>query len=97
MTEIEKCQIYLRSRQKWFKEKFKHLLNKELKQNNVFEHQVQQAYRDCNIVLRRIEVLQQKYPEGLPIDQLNEVIGIYKNFRFEKIPQIYNLMELNGK
>lgn len=97
MTEIEKCKSYLRSRQEWFKDKFKHILDKELNHNHVFEHRIQQAYRDCNIVLRRIEVLERKYPQGLPIDYMNEVIGIYKNFRFEEIPQLYNFIELNEK
>lgn len=96
MNEINKCKTYLKSRRDWFGEKFGNVIKNDDK-NYVFERRVKQAYRDCNIVLRRVELLEKKHPEGIPPDNVNEIIALYKNFRFETIPKLYNLIETLGK
>ena len=76
------------------REKYKDILDKNLHET-VLDKRVQETYRDCLVVLRRIKKAIKKYPLYMPKEIEEEITTLFRKLRFETIPSFVNFIETN--
>jgi hypothetical protein len=94
--DLQIYEAYIKCRIEWLKENFKGILDKDLHESEL-DKRVQGTYRDCLVILRRIEKAVKRYPNYMPAELKTDIVDSFKLLRYETIPQLINFVDINKK